>query len=88
MSGLEAPVDRLHRYIDHPLRHFPNFLLAVEFNYAYLVVIQIFRRRGTLGARHDFEARIEAASEAGRKSILLLVRRGGDPRFVALVLEN
>ena len=36
----------------------------------------------------DFEARIEAASEAGRKSILLLVRRGGDPRFVALVLED
>ncbi len=36
----------------------------------------------------DFEARIEAASEAGRKSILLLVRRGGDPRFVALVLEE
>ena len=36
----------------------------------------------------DFEARIEAASEAGRKSILLLVRRGGDPRFVALVLQE
>ena len=36
----------------------------------------------------DFEARIEAASDAGRKSILLLVRRGGDPRFVALVLEE
>ena len=36
----------------------------------------------------DFEARIEAASEAGRKSILLLVRRGGNPRFVALVLEE
>jgi len=36
----------------------------------------------------DFEARIEAATEAGRKSLLLLVRRGGDPRFVALVLEE
>ena len=36
----------------------------------------------------DFEARIEAAEEAGRKSILLLVRRGGDPRFVALVLTD
>jgi len=35
----------------------------------------------------DFEDRIEAAQEAGRKSILLLVRRGGDPRFVALGLE-
>lgn len=36
----------------------------------------------------DLEARIEAATEAGRKSILLLVRRGGDPRFVALPLEE
>ncbi len=36
----------------------------------------------------DLEERIEAATEAGRKSLLLLVRRGGDPRFVALVLEE
>ncbi len=36
----------------------------------------------------DLEARIEAATEAGRKSLLLLVRRGGDPRFVALGLEE
>ncbi len=36
----------------------------------------------------DLEERIEAATEAGRKSLLLLVRRGGDPRFVALVLED
>ncbi len=36
----------------------------------------------------DLEGRIEAATEAGRKSLLLLVRRGGDPRFVALVLEE
>jgi serine protease Do len=36
----------------------------------------------------DFTARIEEATEAGRKSLLLLVRRGGDPRFVALVLET
>ncbi|SEW22170.1 serine protease Do [Cognatiyoonia koreensis] len=36
----------------------------------------------------DFEARIEEARDAGRKSLLLLVRRGGDPRFVALVLEE
>ena len=36
----------------------------------------------------DFSARIAEASEAGRKSILLLVRRGGDPRFVALSLED
>jgi serine protease Do len=36
----------------------------------------------------DLEERIEAATDAGRKSLLLLVRRGGDPRFVALVLEE
>jgi serine protease Do len=36
----------------------------------------------------DLEERIEVAAEAGRKSILLLVRRGGDPRFVALVFEE
>lgn len=35
----------------------------------------------------DFEARVEEAQEAGRKSLLLLVRRGGAPRFVALGLE-
>ncbi|NHX28165.1 PDZ domain-containing protein, partial [Escherichia coli] len=32
----------------------------------------------------DFEARITEAREAGRKSLLLLIRRQGDPRFVAL----
>ena len=35
----------------------------------------------------DFTGQVEAAKEAGRKSLLLLVRRGGDPRFVALSLE-
>ncbi len=34
----------------------------------------------------DLEARVEAAEDAGRKSLLLLVRRAGDPRFVALSL--
>ncbi|MEM8802848.1 MAG: DegQ family serine endoprotease [Pseudomonadota bacterium] len=34
----------------------------------------------------ELDERIEAAREAGRKSILLLVRRDGDPRFVALGL--
>jgi serine protease Do len=36
----------------------------------------------------DFEARIDAAKVAGRKSLLLLVRRAGDPRFVALGLTE
>lgn len=35
----------------------------------------------------ELEARIEDAKEAGRKSLLLLVRRGGEPRFVAVALE-
>ena len=35
----------------------------------------------------DFEARVEDAQEAGRKSLLLLVRRDGTPRFVALGLK-
>jgi len=34
----------------------------------------------------DLEARAEEAREAGRRSLLVLVRRGGDPRFVALGL--
>ncbi|AXI56820.1 serine protease [Sulfitobacter sp. JL08] len=34
------------------------------------------------------EERVEATKEAGRKSLLLLVRRAGDPRFVALSLEE
>lgn len=36
----------------------------------------------------DFEDRVLEARDAGRKSILLLVRRGGDPRFVALGLQE
>lgn len=40
-----------------------------------------------IGSVDDFQARIDEATEAGRKSLLLLVRRGGDPRFVALGLE-
>jgi serine protease Do len=35
----------------------------------------------------DFETRMEEAREAGRTSLLLLVRRQGEPRFVALSLE-
>jgi serine protease Do len=35
----------------------------------------------------DLTARVDEAKEAGRKSLLLLVRREGDPRFVALSVE-
>ncbi|WP_093967457.1 Do family serine endopeptidase [Actibacterium lipolyticum] len=36
----------------------------------------------------DLEARVEEAKEAGRKSLLLLIRRQGEPRFVALSLDD
>ncbi|SLN30658.1 putative periplasmic serine endoprotease DegP-like precursor [Ruegeria meonggei] len=36
----------------------------------------------------DLEARMEEARDAGRKSLLLLVRRSGEPRFVALSLTE
>ncbi|QYK43500.1 MAG: DegQ family serine endoprotease [Paracoccaceae bacterium] len=36
----------------------------------------------------DLTDRISEAEGAGRKSLLLLIRRGGDPRFVALSIEN
>ena len=36
----------------------------------------------------DFETRLEEVKDAGRKSLLLLVRRGGDPRFVALSIAD
>ena len=35
----------------------------------------------------DLTGRIEEAREAGRRSLLLLVRRAGEPRFVALSLD-
>jgi serine protease Do len=36
----------------------------------------------------DMRDQIEAAEEAGRNSLLLLVRRDGTPRFVALTLSS
>ncbi len=36
----------------------------------------------------DLDTRLAEVKEAGRKSLLLLVRRGGDPRFVALSLAD
>ncbi len=36
----------------------------------------------------DLEDRVAEAREAGRKSLLLLVRRDGNPRFVALNIED
>lgn len=36
----------------------------------------------------DLTDRIKEAEEAGRKSLLLLIRRGADPRFVALSIEK
>ena len=36
----------------------------------------------------ELEDRLQEARDAGQKSFLLLIRRGGDPRFVALALED
>ena len=36
----------------------------------------------------EFQERVDEAREAGRRTILLMVRRGEDPRFVALSLEE
>jgi serine protease Do len=36
----------------------------------------------------DLDTRLAEVKDAGRKSLLLLVRRGGDPRFVALSLAD
>lgn len=36
----------------------------------------------------DFRARVDEAREAGRRTLLVMVRRGEDPRFVALSLED
>jgi serine protease Do len=41
-----------------------------------------------LAGLSNLEDRISEAEEAGRKSILLLVRRAGEPRFVALSLDD
>lgn len=35
----------------------------------------------------DLQARADEAREAGRRSVLVLLRRGADPRFVALALD-
>ncbi len=35
----------------------------------------------------DLEDRLEEVRDAGRRSLLLLVRRGGEPRFVALAVD-
>lgn len=36
----------------------------------------------------DLQSRIDEARDAGRKSVLLLIRREGEPRFVALPLDE
>ncbi len=41
-----------------------------------------------LSSISDLEDRVAEAKDAGRKSLLLLVRRAGEPRFVALSLEG
>ena len=50
------------------------------------VIVEAGRER--LHRVSDLSDSIAAAREAGRKSILLLVKRGGEPRFLALALED
>ncbi len=42
----------------------------------------------TVASIEELETRITEARDAGRKSLLLLVRRAGDPRFVAIGLDD
>jgi len=41
-----------------------------------------------VGSVADLQSRIDAAEEAGQKSILILIRRDGNPRFMALNIED
>ena len=41
----------------------------------------------TVATVQDIQDRLSEAKEAGRKSLLLLVRDGGNPRFVALTIQ-
>jgi serine protease Do len=41
-----------------------------------------------LSVPDDLAARIDEARAAGRKSLLILIRREGDPRFVALGIDG
>lgn len=41
-----------------------------------------------LESTSDLKDRVDEATEAGRKSLLLLIRRGGEPRFVALSIQD
>lgn len=49
------------------------------------VVVEAGQQKVT--SLEDLQARITAASDEGRQSILLLIRREGNPRFVALSLQ-
>ncbi len=44
--------------------------------------------QGPVKRVQDLEDRVAALSEAGRRSVLLLVNRGGDDRFVAVMLKT
>ena len=50
------------------------------------IITEVAQQPVSSGA--DFGARVRAASDAGQKSVLLLIRRAGNPRFVALSLEE
>jgi serine protease Do len=41
----------------------------------------------TISTLADLTAQVKAAKDGGRKSVLLLIRRGGEPRFVAVPVD-
>ncbi|MFN4204456.1 MAG: DegQ family serine endoprotease [Tabrizicola sp.] len=49
------------------------------------IIVEVGQQKVT--RLQDLEDRIKEARDGGRKSVLMLVRRGGDPRFVALSIE-
>ena len=77
--GLDAGISGLVvREVDETAEAFEKGLRAGD------VITEAGQQK--LASVGDLEDRIEEAQEAGRKSLLLLVRRQGEPRFVALSL--
>ena len=84
--------DEYYRFLNEQppyVEHCFFFAILQLFAYAPLMKMSsdpVFRIAMANGP-DDLRARVEEAKEAGRKSFLMLIRRQGDPRFVALALE-
>ena len=69
----------LHRHVDEMAEAYEKGLRAGD------VITEAGQQK--VRSVSDLEDRVDEAREAGRKSLLLLIRRSGEPRFVALTLE-